>query len=67
MDAEFLRTGEFVESYRMMRIKKFECNIGTDFGEDVIQNPRPSDLEICVIMSHAKNTFLSIYDPLESI
>ena len=50
-----------------MRSKKGVFNLGTDFENTQTPDPQPCKLEYDVVMPQAKNTFLTTYDPLESI
>ena len=67
MDADTLRTRTFIETYRMMRSKKPIPDLFTNI--DIAGTPisQPSTIEDSVVLLHAKNSFLTAYDPLESI
>ncbi|MEQ8217013.1 MAG: hypothetical protein RH981_02175 [Arenibacter sp.] len=67
MDAQSLRTRAFIETYKLMRSKKGDYNLGRDFENCQTPDPQPSKLEFDIVMPQAKNTFLTIYDPLESL
>lgn len=66
MDADSFRTRTFIESYRMMRSKK-TLGIFTDFHKNETENSQLPPMENNFVPPLSKNTFLTVYDPLESI
>lgn len=67
MNAQSLRTRAFIETYKLMRSKKGVFNLGTDFENTQTPDIQPCKWEYDEVMPQAKNTFLTTYDPLESI
>ncbi|MBC8770267.1 hypothetical protein H4O18_19870 [Arenibacter sp. BSSL-BM3] len=67
MDADSLRTKTFIETYRMMRSKKRIPSLFTDFDNSGTENWQPHTNENNIVLPQPKNTFLTAYDPLESL
>ncbi len=67
MDADSLRTKTFIDTYRMMRANKQIPRLFTDFDISETENLQPSTNENRVVFPQPKNTFLTAYDPLESL
>jgi hypothetical protein len=66
MDADSFRTRTFIESYRMMRSKKTP-GIFTAFDKSDTESSQLPTMENSLVLPQSKNTFLTVYDPLESI
>lgn len=67
MDAQFLNTRGFIETYKLMRSRKGVHNSDPSLGNSQMPEKQVPQLQFDVVLPQAKNTFLTTYDPLESL